>query len=407
MIRFQMSSLAVLFVLSLGLGANGQIAIKGDKVYPIAAAVIENGVVLVGKDGKIEAVGSASSIKIPDGYRVLQGKVVTPGLIDGRSVVGLAGQYNRNQDQEQHEKSAPIQAELRALDAYNYRETLVTWLREHGVTTVNTGHAPAALISGQSMIVKTTEAPIEKTVLKKTAMVLATLGDGGRARGGKAPGTRAKQVALLRAELVKAKEYAAKLVSAKDDKKPSRDLGLETLALVLAGKVPLLVTANRDRDILTALRVGREFSIKIILDGAAEIHQVLEEVKKAGVSVILHAPMVRATGERENASWATAAKLAKAGIPFTLQSGYESYVPKTRVVLFEAAIAAANGLGFEKALRVITLDAAKILGIEKRVGSLEVGKDGDVVVFDGDPFEYTSHVTGVVIDGVVVSSVKR
>ena len=117
--------------------------------------------------------------------------------------------------------------------------------------------------------------------------------------------------------------------------------------------------------------------------------------------------MTRAFGEHENLSFTTASKLVAAGIPVALQSGYESYVPKTRVVLFEAAIAAAHGLKFEQALATITIGAAKILGVDNRVGSLEVGKDGDVALYDGDPFEYTTHCVGCVIDGKVVSEVVR
>jgi imidazolonepropionase-like amidohydrolase len=130
---------------------------------------------------------------------------------------------------------------------------------------------------------------------------------------------------------------------------------------------------------------------------------VVDDIKAAGVPVILHPTMWRAVGEAENLSMETAMRLREAGVRFALQSGYESYVPKTRVVLFEAAVAAARGLTAEQALSAMTLDAARILGIDGRVGSLEPGKDGDVALFDGDPFEYTSHVTGVVIDGKVVS----
>ena len=397
----------LIFLSLLAVLAHGQVAVKGKRVHTVSGAVIENGVVVIGKNGKITAVGPAETVGIPSGHRILEAEVVTPGLIDGRSTVGLAGRYNRNQDQEQVERSSPMQPELRAIDAYNYGEALVGWLREHGVTTVNTGHAPEALISGQSMVVKTTDAPISRTVLNERAMILATLGDAGRGAGGKSPGTRAKQVALLRAELMKAQDYAKKHAKAGADESPARNLRLETLAAVLAGEVPLAVTAHRDRDILTALRIGREFDIDIILDGGAEVHRVLDEVKAAGISVLLHSPMVRANGEKKNASFETAAKLAAARIPFTFQSGYESYVPKTRVILFEAAIAAAHGLGPEGALRAVTLDAAKILGVDDRVGSLEVGKDGDVVMFDGDPFEYVTHVTGVIIDGAVVSERKR
>ena len=130
---------------------------------------------------------------------------------------------------------------------------------------------------------------------------------------------------------------------------------------------------------------------------------LLDEIKAAGVPVIVHPTMYRAFGETENLSFETASKLHKAGIPVALQSGYESYVPKTRVVLFEAAVAAANGLTFDQALATITIDAARILGVDGRVGSLEPGKDGDLALYDGDPFEYTSHCTGVIINGQVVS----
>jgi imidazolonepropionase-like amidohydrolase len=112
-------------------------------------------------------------------------------------------------------------------------------------------------------------------------------------------------------------------------------------------------------------------------------------------------------GETENMSFETAATLKKAGIPIALQSGYEGYVPKTRVALFEAALTAANGLSFDEALATITIDAARIIGAADRVGSLVAGKDGDVAIFDGDPFEYTTHCTGVVIDGVVMSDEPR
>jgi imidazolonepropionase-like amidohydrolase len=189
--------------------------------------------------------------------------------------------------------------------------------------------------------------------------------------------------------------------------KPTRSLGMEALARALRREIPLLITAHRAHDLLAALRLSQEFNLRIILDGAAEAYLVADAIKAAGVPVILHATMVRARGETENLSMETAATLRKAGIPVALQSGYESYVPKTRVVLFEAAIAAAHGLSFVDALATVTIDAARILGIAGRVGSLEAGKDADLALFDGDPFEYTSHVVGVVIDGRVVSQEAR
>ncbi len=134
---------------------------------------------------------------------------------------------------------------------------------------------------------------------------------------------------------------------------------------------------------------------------------IVDRIKASGVPVIVHASTQRAFGETENQSMENAAILHKAGITVAIQSGYEGYVPKTRVVLLEAGLAAANGLSRDEALAAITIDAAAILGVQARVGSLEVGKDGDIALYDGDPFEYTTHCTGVVIEGKVVSDIKR
>ena len=382
--------------------AGAQVAVRGETVHTMAGPAISDGIVLVGADGRIERIGPAAGVRVPDGYKTLRAKVVTPGLVDAHSVVGLAGYLNQPHDQMQLDTSSAIQPELRATDGYNPRETLVEWLRVHGITTLHTGHAPGALVPGQTMVVKTRGDVVGDTVLVPMAAVSATLGAGGLAGQGKSPGNRSKAVAMLRAELVKAQDYLKKLAGP-EDKRPARDLKLEALGKVLSKEVPLLVTANRANDILTALRLAREFDLRVILDGGAESYLVTDQLKSAGVPVILHATMARAGGDLENMSMETAAALRRAGIPVALQSGYETYVPKTRVVLFEAAIAAANGLTFDEALAAVTIDAARILGVDTRVGSLEAGKDGDLALFDGDPFEYVTHVTGVVIDGVVVS----
>ncbi|MGI9067268.1 MAG: amidohydrolase family protein [Pyrinomonadaceae bacterium] len=379
-----------------------QLAVRGETVYTMAGQVIRDGVVLT-RDGKIEQVGSANEVQIPAGYKILRAKVVTPGLVDARSVVGLSGYLNQPHDQMQLELSASVQPELRATDAYNARERLVEWLRTFGVTTVHTGHAPGALISGQTMIVKTFGDEVDDAVIVPSAMVAATLGTAGMAPAGKSPGTRAKQISMLRSEFLKAKEYDAKQTAAKDDQKPTRDLRVEALVRVLKREIPLLVNAQRAQDIISALRLAKEFNLRLILDGAAESYLVMDEIKAANVPVIIHPTMYRAGGETENLSMETAATLRKAGIQVALQSGYETYVPKTRVVLFEAAVAASNGLTLEEALATVTIDAARILGINNRLGSLEKGKDADLALFDGDPFEYTSHVIGVIINGKIVS----
>ncbi len=382
------------------------LAVKAARIHTVSGQVIENGVIVV-RDGKIAAIGPAAATQIPEGFQTLEAAIATPGLIDAHSVAGLGGWLNQPHDSDEHETDPAIQPELRALDAYNSREPLIAWLRGHGVTTIHTGFDTRGLISGTSVLVKTREAPLADVVLNPKAMVLASLSDGARATGGKSPGTKAKMAAMIRQALIEAGEYAAKRSLEDATKRPDRNLRREALADVLAGKRPLLVTAERDRDIRTALRLQKEFGFRLILDGGAEIYRALDVVSAAKIPVIIHPTMARSRGERENLSVETAGKLRANGILFGFQSGYESYVPKTRVVLFEAAIAAANGLGADAALRALTLDAARILGVEKRVGSLDVGKDADIVLFDGAPFEYTTHVVGVIIDGHVVSQTKR
>ncbi len=385
------------------------IAVRAKILHTAEGAPITDGVVVV-RGGKIVAVGPSASTAIPAGMKTLTAAVATPGLVDAHTVIGLAGHLNQPQDQDQHDPTAPIQPELRAIDAYNARERLVEWVRGFGVTTIHTGHAPLALISGQTLVAKTRGDTVDQAVIVPRAMIAAALGTGSRAEGeSKSPGTAGKQLALLREALVGADAYRNKLAAAGSDvtKRPDRDLRKETLVDVLDGKVPLLVTAQRHQDITSALRLQQEFGFRLVLDGAAEAYTLLDQLRAAKVPVILHPPMARFSGELENASRATPAQLREAGILFALQSGYESYVPKTRVVLYEAAIAAAHELGADAALRSITIDAARILGLEARLGSLAVGKDGDLALYDGDPFEYTTHCVGTVIDGLVVFDGRR
>jgi imidazolonepropionase-like amidohydrolase len=396
-----------LLLLMSAASAAAQTVIKGGVLHTMGpAGTIRNGVVVI-QGGRITAVGPAAEVAIPEGATVLTAEVVTPGLIDAHCVVGLSGIYNQPHDSDQIERSGPIQPELRALDAYNPQERLVEWVRSYGVTTIHTGHAWGELISGQTIIVKTAGRTVEEALLRAPGAVAATLSPWAQKSDGKSPGTRGKMMALLRAELIRAREYGRKQQADDPNQRPERSLRLDVLNRVLAGEVPLMITANRAQDIVSALRLAREFELNVWLDSAAEAYLLVDEIRAAGVPVIVHPTMFRAWGETENLSYETAAVLKRAGIPIALQSGYESYVPKTRVVLFEAALAAANGLSFEDALASITIDAARILGIAERVGSLEVGKDGDAALYDGDPFEYTTHCTGVVINGQPVSQGQR
>jgi imidazolonepropionase-like amidohydrolase len=376
---------------------DAQIAVKGETIYTMSGEPIKDGIVLIGANGKIESVGKAESISIPTNYKTVSAKVVTPGLIDARTVVGLNGYLGQIHDQMALEGSSVMQPELRAIDSYNPQERLVEWLRGFGITTIQTGHQPSALISGQMMIAKTNGKTVDDVTINSSSMISVTLGESALGSAGKSPGTRAKQVSMLRDMLIKAGNY----------KGEPRDLKLEIMQKVVKREMQLLVTANKSQDIISALRIAKEFNIRIVLDGASEAHLVIPQIKAAGISVIVHATMQRAGGETESLSLENASKLKAAGILIAIQSGYEGYVPKTRVVLFEAGIAAANGLSFRDALASITIDAAKILGIDKTTGSIEIGKDGDIALYDGDPFEYTNHCVGTIIGGKIVSEAIR
>ena len=374
--------------------AQSQRAVRADTLYNMTGdGPIQDGVVLI-EGATIEAVGPASEVAIPEGATVHEASVVTPGLIDPRGTVGLSGLENVPADQDQLDTSAPMQPALRAIDAYNPREQLVSFVRELGFTTVHTGHAPGALISGQTATFSTAGTTVEEALRDSVTTVAFTLGPDAQARF-EHPGTRAKGVAMLRQALIDAQ-------ASMEEENSQTDLDQAMLRRVLRGEVPALITAHRAHDIQTALRLQEEFGFDLILDGAAEAYLVADEIAEAEVPVILHPTMARPSGTTQNAAFTTAATLHEAGVPVAIQTGWEPYVPKTRVALYEAAIASAHGLPRRAALASITSEAARILDLED-VGTLAPGRRADLALFDGDPFEYTTHVCTVLSAGQVVS----
>ena len=380
--------------------SKAQIAVKAETIYTVSGTAVRNGVVLI-KNGKIESIGPASSITIPAGYKTYEAKVVTPGLVDARSVVGLSGSLNIPTDQDQLEKSSPIQPDLRAIDAYNPDEPLVRVLRENGVTTIHTGHGIGALVSGQTMIAKTKAGTVETVTIQPLCMLAMTIGPSVTGNFA-SPGTRAKQMAMIRTELIKAQAYLKKQNDKDTSKRPPVDLKMDILAKLLTGEIKALITANSTNDIMNAIRLSKEFNLKLVIDGGAEAYRIIDEIKASKAELVLHATMARNEGDMVNMTRESAAILTAAGIAVSIESGYESYVPKTRLILSEAALAVANGLSFEDGLKCITINPAKLLGIDNRVGSIEKGKDADLVLYDGDPFEYLTKICTVIIDGEVV-----
>lgn len=379
--------------------ASAQIAVKGETIYTVSGETIKDGVILV-ENGKITKVGPVSKVRIPNNFKIYKGKVVTPGLVDAHATVGFSGIFNNKDDQMQLEKSSPIQPELRAIDGYNPQEALVAYLNSKGVTTVHTGHGPGAAISGQTFIAKTHGETIEQVTIDDASMLAMTIGPS-VGRNFKSPGTTAKEISMLRTELLKAQDYQKKKQNKDSTKHPSRNLKMEALVALLEGKMKALITVNSSNLIMTAIRLAEEFKFKLVIDGAAESYLLIDEIKASKAEVILHPTKARGYGDMKNMSWETAAKLTSNGIAVAIQSGYEPYVPKTRVILYEAAIAVASGLSFEDGLKSITINAAKIIGQDDRIGSIEKGKDADIVIYDGDPFEYLTHVQTVITQGKI------
>lgn len=372
-------------------------AVLAGRIHTVSQGDILNGVILVEK-GKIKQVGKRADVKIPGDVPVVTASVVTPGLIDANCVVGVGGALNIGADQDQNEGSGPIQTELRVMDAFNPREPLLEYLRRQGVTVVHATPGPANVIAGQSGIFRTYGLTAEKMALRRRAGLLINLGEAPKAAyKDKVPTTRMATASLVRDAFTKAKNHLAL--------KKEMDPKMEPLILALQKKMPVLFNAHRADDVQTALRLAKEFNLDARIHSATEGYLMSETLKKSGVPVVVH-PTLQRNGSLEtlNTHLNNAAVLAQAKIPMAMGSGFEAYVPKTRVVRFEAAMAMVNGLGYPSALKMITLDAAKILGIDKEYGSLDAGKVADLVLYDGDPFEHTTHVTHTIVGGRVTYS---
>jgi imidazolonepropionase-like amidohydrolase len=361
--------------------------------------------VILVEDGKIVQVGPRALFNLPPQMPVLTAAVVTPGLIDAHSVVGLSGALNVKQDQDQDEVSDPNQADLRVLDGFNPKEPLLQFVREQGVTVAHVLPGRANAVAGQSGVFRTYGRTAEQMKLVFPAALLVNLGEVPKGTyPGRLPSTRMGTANLVRTALFQAQNNARRRVSAKDDdKKPAPNLKLEALELALDRKIPVYFSAHRADDLNTALRLSKEFNLKPVLSLATEGYLIPETLRDAKVPVVVHPTMQRPSGmETMHSNLRNAATLADYQVPLALCTAFEGYVPKTRVLRFEAAIAAVNGLGFDRALSAITLDAAKVMGIADRYGSIDPGKVADLVLYDGDPFEHTTHVTHTLMDGRVV-----
>lgn len=405
--------LSALALIPLTRAAN--VAIVADHLYTMDSGPQGGpGVVLI-SNGRIEDVRLGAGIKVPEGYTVIRGAYVTPGLIDGYTSTGVSGAYNIPADQDQDEATDPNTADVNVRDSLNPQDLLFRYVNASGVTTMQVTPGPKNPIAGAAGIFKTAgpNSPFrtaDQQIVRLNSAMVFNLGEAPKDTYGKnhkAPVTRMKTAEMIREALLQAKQYQEKWGKWKKDgsdgsKQPSLDTKLAALAPVVMGRVPAVFNVYRADDIDTAIRIGTEFHLKYMLASVTEGYLIRDRIREAAVPCLVGAVMQPLEDlQTSNANYENAALLEQAGVPVAIMTGYVGYVPKSRILLFEAAIAATNGLGLEPALRAITISPAKILGIDDRAGSLTKGKDADVAVFDGDPFEYTRHVLDVLVQGEI------
>ena len=394
--------------------AEKTIVIRGGRVVPVSGPAIENGVVVV-EGGKIRAVGKAGEVAAPEGAEVVDaaGGWILPGLIESLASIGLGDPYGPS---ESDEVSNPVTAGLRILDGLNPFDKKFGRAARAGITALMIAPGRANVIGAKTVVVKPRGATAEDMVLLEPAGVKLTLGEGPKAAfgaKGRLPGTRMGSAYVVRKALLEASDYVRKreaheaAVAAAKGKKgaeapaaPPRNLDLEPLAELLEGRLTAFVECHRADDIQTALRLVDEFGFKAVIVGATEAYRSAGEIAKRGIPVVVGAMGVGSKRiETKDVSLSNAAQLVEAGVKTAIAAEDALGLGAQEELALAAALAVRGGLDRETALRAVTLTAAEILGVGARVGSLEPGKDADIVVFDGDPFHYKTRVVRVFIDG--------
>lgn len=382
-----------------------EFVIRARELVTAAGPIIRDGVVRI-KDGRIEYAGPWAEGNVPAGLPVIEVPAVTPGLIDVYCTLPLSGVLNVPADQDLNEGSDTTQPEVRVMDGFNPKEPLLEFALRKGVTTIHAVPGRRNVIAGQSGVFRTRGDTMEAMAINPAYGMVLNLGESPKvADKDKAPGTRMKTAALIRDALVNGLNYRRQAIAAETGDKPmDRDLKKEALVALADGNLKAVFLADRRDDIVTATRLSREFGLDLQLAMGTEAFLLAEFIAEEGVPVLLHPTMQRPGSRMEtmHSYFGAATVLAEAGVPFAISSGWESYVPKTRVIRYEAAMAAVYGLGRERAFAAVTIDAARILGIAEDYGSLEPGKVADLVLYDGDPLEHATRVTHVIMDGKLV-----
>jgi imidazolonepropionase-like amidohydrolase len=374
---------------------------QGATVLPIDEQPIENGLVVV-RDGRIAAVGPAGQVELPSDAEVrdLSGRVLMPGLVDTHSHLGQVSGGDA---------SGPLHPEVRALDGVNIHDDSLWRARAGGLTTINVMPGSGHLMSGQTIYLKLRkDARSIEDWLFCDDSTRGICGSMKMANGTNSmrekpfPGTRAKSAALVRELFVRAQDYLAKLERADSGKEgaqaPDRDLGLEAVAQVLRGERRIQHHTHRHDDVATILRLQREFGFDVVLQHGTESWMLADELAQAGIGVSF--TLVDSPGGKEEIlrmRMDAPALLERAGVDVSLNT--DDWITDSRLFLRTAAIAVRHGMSRAGALEAVTLAAARHLGLEERIGSLEPGKDADLIVLSGDPLSVRTEVLETWVEG--------
>jgi len=391
--------------------------IKNARIYAMAASaepqITDNGYVIT-SGGIITALGRMADYGADNNNNTdtniidAGGKWLLPGFIDAHTHLGMYEDGLRNEGDDLNEITDPCTPHLRAIDAINPMDRTFAEALAAGVTCVATGPGSANPVSGQFAVVKTRGGRIDKMVLKEPASMKFALGENPKACYGErnqSPETRMATAAIIRENLRKAAKYGEKKTAAKrgkeDDDEPDFDIKLEALLPVLNKEIPAHIHAHRADDIFTAVRICDEFDIDYVVVHCTEGHMIASELAEAGARAIV-GPILcdRSKPELKNLELKNAKTLFDAGVTFALTTDHP--VTPLQYLPYCAALAVKGGLDFYGALKAITINPAIILGIDDRVGSIEIGKHADLVLYDGNPLEIMSRVEAVIVNGVRV-----
>lgn len=371
-------------------------AIVHGKLYTVSHGIIEDGTILI-DGGKITAVGK--DLGIPEGAEIIDasGMCVFPGLIDADTRIGIFEEGQSSVGDDTNEPSRPINTELRVIDATWWRDVAIADCRAEGVTTVSVAPGTASVIGGQIAAIKTAGNIIDHDVIKAPIGLKINLG-GNRA----AMRDRSSDVALFEAELQKAKELIAKRAKGGSEEV---NLRLDPLVDLLEGRLPARIVCIANHDITNAIDLAEKWGFNLIIERCLEGHLVADEIVSSGCAVIAGPTFINKSGAARNMSVKMPGVLAKAGVKVALCTDHPTLPSENLFV--QAALACRDGMPEELAIRAITLTAAELLGIADRVGSLQEGKDADIAIFSGHPFDITSHCLMTLIDGKLVHNAEK